>query len=49
MVDTPDENTFAIADIFEDRIEIRGFGREDSRSLLLSAPKDLQQGAVALR
>lgn len=35
MVDTLDENTFAIADIFEDRIEIRGFGREESRLLSL--------------
>lgn len=33
MVDTPDENTFAIADVYQDRIEIRGFGREDSRIL----------------
>lgn len=35
MVDTHDENTFAIADIYEDRIEITGFGREDSRTLIL--------------
>jgi predicted phosphodiesterase len=35
IVDTPDENTFAIADIYADRIDIRGFGREDSRSLPL--------------
>ncbi|WP_313615139.1 metallophosphoesterase [Agrobacterium sp.] len=34
MVDTPDENTFAIADVYADRIEISGFGREDSRSLV---------------
>lgn len=33
MVDTPDENTFAIADVYADRIEIRGFGREESRVL----------------
>ncbi len=37
MVDTPDENTFAIADLYADRIEIRGFGREDSRVLPLSS------------
>lgn len=37
MVDTPDENTFAIADVYADRIEIRGFGREDSRTLMLRA------------
>ncbi|MGV1751418.1 metallophosphoesterase [Agrobacterium sp. CG674] len=33
MVDTPDENTFAIADVYGDRIDIRGFGREESRTL----------------
>lgn len=33
MVDTEKDNTFAIADVFEDRIEIRGFGREESRIL----------------
>jgi hypothetical protein len=33
MVDTPDQNTFAIADVFADRIEIRGFGREEDRVL----------------
>ncbi|WP_311272521.1 MULTISPECIES: metallophosphoesterase [unclassified Rhizobium] len=33
MVDTPDENTFAIADVYRDRIDIRGFGREESRTL----------------
>ena len=37
MVDTPDENTFAIADVYPDRIEIRGFGREESRTLMLDA------------
>jgi hypothetical protein len=31
MVDTPDENTFAIVAVFPDRIEIEGFGREESR------------------
>lgn len=31
MVDTPDQNTFAIADVFADRIVIRGFGREENR------------------
>ena len=35
MVDTPDQNTFAIADVFEDRIFIRGFGREENRLLQL--------------
>lgn len=33
MVDTPDENAFAIADVYTDRIEINGFGREEDRSL----------------
>jgi len=33
MVDTPDQNTFAIADVFADRIAIRGFGREEDRVL----------------
>ncbi len=35
MVDTLNENTFAIVEIFEDRIEIKGFGREESRVLRL--------------
>jgi len=35
MVDTLSENTFAIADLYADRIAIRGFGREDSRTLTL--------------
>ncbi|CAN7628711.1 metallophosphoesterase [Rhizobium sp. LjRoot30] len=38
MVDTPDENTFAIVDVYEDRLEIRGFGREESRTLPLPVP-----------
>ncbi|MBU1313073.1 MAG: metallophosphoesterase [Alphaproteobacteria bacterium] len=33
MVDTETENTFAIAEIFPDRLEITGFGREESRAL----------------
>lgn len=35
MVDTKDANSFAIADIYENRIDIRGFGREPSRTLRL--------------
>ncbi|NTJ41635.1 phosphatase [Agrobacterium larrymoorei] len=35
MVDTPHQNSFAIADVYADRIDIRGFGREFSRSLAL--------------
>ncbi len=34
MVDTESENAFAIAAIFSDRMEITGFGREESRTLL---------------
>ncbi|MCX5496829.1 metallophosphoesterase [Kaistia dalseonensis] len=36
MVDTPDSNTYAIVEIFEDRIAIHGFGREESRVLPLA-------------
>lgn len=32
-VDTETENTFAIVDVWQDRIEIRGFGREEDRTL----------------
>lgn len=35
MVDTPDENAFGIVEIFSDRIEITGHGREVSRTLAL--------------
>ncbi|MDW5314411.1 metallophosphoesterase [Rhizobium sp. PL01] len=37
MVDTQDQNTFAIVSIFAGRIEINGFGREDSRVIPLGA------------
>ncbi|WP_165214467.1 metallophosphoesterase [Affinirhizobium pseudoryzae] len=33
MVDTPSDNAFAWVDLYADRLEIRGFGREQSRSL----------------
>lgn len=33
MVDTPDRNAFAIVSLYADRLEIEGFGREDSRVL----------------
>ncbi|WKN33743.1 hypothetical protein PZB74_10440 [Porifericola rhodea] len=36
MVDTASENTFAIADVYPDYLNIRGFGREDSRQLKFS-------------
>jgi len=35
MVDTEAENTFAIVEIRADHIDVRGFGREDSRTLTL--------------
>ncbi|MCJ9673651.1 MULTISPECIES: metallophosphoesterase [unclassified Neorhizobium] len=35
MVDTEAENTFAVVEIFADRIEIIGHGREESRTLAL--------------
>ncbi|CAN7216596.1 metallophosphoesterase [Neorhizobium sp. LjRoot104] len=35
MVDTETENTFAVVEIFADRIEITGHGREESRTLAL--------------
>jgi 3',5'-cyclic AMP phosphodiesterase CpdA len=37
MVDTESENTFAIVDVHADRLEIHGFGREESRTLPLAA------------
>lgn len=37
MVDTPAENTYAVVEVHEDRIDIRGFGREESRSLKVRA------------
>lgn len=46
MVDTPDQNAFAIVTVFENRIEVEGFGREESRVLpLANLPSD--QTAVA--
>ncbi|MFC3163744.1 metallophosphoesterase [Ciceribacter thiooxidans] len=35
MVDTERENAFALVEVFDDRIDITGFGREPSRSLKL--------------
>lgn len=37
MVGTPTETAYAIVTVFADRIEIEGFGREDSRTLPLAA------------
>jgi Icc-related predicted phosphoesterase len=36
MVADPEENSYAIADVYEDRIEIRGFGRESDFNISLS-------------
>jgi predicted phosphohydrolase len=36
MVDTEDSNAYAIVGVYEDRLEITGFGREESRVLSLS-------------
>jgi hypothetical protein len=33
MVDTETESTFAVVEIFKDRIEITGHGREQSKTL----------------
>ena len=38
MIETPDRNAFAIVTLTGDRIEVRGFGRESSRSLELLTP-----------
>lgn len=35
MVDTPDEGAFAVIDVYEDRLEVNGYGREPSRILEL--------------
>lgn len=36
MVDTPDENAFSVVELFDDRLEIHGFGREKSRQLVIT-------------
>ena len=33
MVDTADENTYAIVDVYPDRLEVQGFGHEENRVL----------------
>ncbi len=33
MVETPDENAYAIIDVYSDRLEVRGTGREPDRTL----------------
>ncbi len=42
MVDTPDENAFSVVELFGDRLEIHGFGREENRLLPLSPVAGLQ-------
>jgi hypothetical protein len=37
MVDTPDTSAFSIVSVHADRIEVAGFGREENRTLSLSA------------
>jgi hypothetical protein len=39
MVETPDENAFAVVGLGKDAIQVKGFGREKSRSLALSASR----------
>lgn len=34
MVDTEDENTFAVVAVYDNRLEVEGFGREESRELM---------------
>ncbi|MDQ0319544.1 hypothetical protein QO002_001682 [Pararhizobium capsulatum DSM 1112] len=48
MVDTPDQNAFSIVSIFEDRIEIEGFGRQQSRVLPINEPM-VRPAAVSSR
>ncbi len=36
MVDTPEENTFAVVHVHPDRLEVEGFGREETRTLARS-------------
>lgn len=33
MVDTPDQSAFSVVEVYADRLEIRGFGREENRTL----------------
>ena len=37
MVDTAEENTFAVVHAYEDRLEVEGFGREETRTLVRAA------------
>lgn len=33
MVDTPDQSAYAVVEVYTDRLEVRGFGREENRTL----------------
>lgn len=37
MVDTPDENAFSVVELFDERLEIHGFGREEDRRLSITS------------
>lgn len=37
MVDTPDENAFSVVELFDERLEIHGFGREEDRQLSITS------------
>jgi hypothetical protein len=41
MVNTPDSNAFAIVRLYEDRIEIDGYGREIDRVIAIEPPVDV--------
>jgi len=41
MVEAPGRNAYAIVDVFEDRIVVRGFGAVPSRTLPLKIPADI--------
>jgi hypothetical protein len=38
MVETPDQNAFAVVTLNKNAIRVQGFGREASRTLELSPP-----------
>lgn len=43
MVDTEAQNAFALVELYQDRLDIRGFGREESRSLAIASPVAAEQ------
>lgn len=48
MVDTAEDNAFCVVEIHADRIEIRGFGREQDRSLPLSTPVKFERSHLGV-